>query len=355
MNTTANHVGRMAARLLKSLHATNGEARTAAMYASAQHWADQAPIVAHLKNMVGGMTGAELLYTEVARDFSAAVRPRTILGRMLGMRLAPLNVRVLTGIGGTSAGFVGRGAAIPVSRADIAGTTLRELKISGLTVVSTELFDATNAGAEDLLIEDLVAACAEACDAAFLDPGNTGIADEKPASVTSGVVALTSTGNTAGDIETDLTRMLDELIAAGSTLVNAVWVLSPRTAVYLASLRATGAIQIYPTVSALGGTLRGLPVLVSGNIASPGSPTVGHIILLDAAQIVYANDGGAEITVSKQGSLQMTDVPTNNSDTGTPTTVVSLFQSSAAAVKAVLYLNWTMRRPYVSVLAGVTF
>jgi hypothetical protein len=355
MKTTANHDGRMAARMIKALHATNNEPHTAAAFAASQNWGVHlAPIVNHIKGAIGGLTTAELLLSPVAVDFSNAVRPLTVLGRLQGLRRVPMAVRVLTAVSGTRAAFVAQGAAIAVSKADITGLTLYPLKVAGLAIVSDELLQASTPGAEDLLIVDLVDACAQATDDAFLDVSNAG-SDEKPASVTSGVVPLTSTGSTFAQIDADLQRMVQQLVAAGSTLVAAAWIVRPQTAVYLAGLRDAAGGQAYPGISVLGGLLKGLPVIVTGNLPGPGSPIANHIVLLDASQVALADEGAAEIAVSKQGALQMSDVPTNDSDAGTPTTMVSMWQTSSAAIRGVLWINWILRRPFVSVLAGVGY
>jgi hypothetical protein len=42
--------------------------------------------------------------------------------------------------------------------------------------------------------------------------------------------------------------------------------------------------------------------------------------------------------------LQMLDNPTNNSATGTPTTMVSMFQTNSTAFLAERFINWARRR-----------
>jgi HK97 family phage major capsid protein len=346
--------GLMVARMIKAMYSTNNEPHTAAAFAAAQNWADVSPIVAHIKGVVGGLTTAELLLSPVAQDFSAAVRPLTVLGRLQGMRRVPMGVRVITNLSGVRAEFIAQGKPIPVSSADITGLTLYPLKVAALAVVSSELFDASTPGAEGLLTIDLVDACAQATDDAFLDPTNLG-SDEKPASVTSGVVPLTSSGSTFAQIDADLQKMVQQLVAAGSTLIATAWILRPQTAVYLAGLRDTADGLAYPAISVLGGMLKGLPVIVTNNLPGPGSPIANHIVLLDASQVALADEGAAEIAVSKQGTLQMSDTPTNSTTTGTATTMVSMWQTSSVSIRGVLWVNFILRRPFVSVLAGVTF
>jgi HK97 family phage major capsid protein len=349
--------GRTAARLLRALHATNGEVQTAVSYASAQNWTDLPQIVNHLKGMaIGGLTAEEMARSPIGLDFSACVRPQTVLGRLLGIRKVPMSVRVLTGVGGTGAAFVAQGGPISVSKMDIEGEILYPLKVGSLALVTTELLDNSSPGAEDLLIADLSAACAQAVDEALLDPGNSGIDGEKPAAITSGVTPLSSSGSTFPDIDADLQAMVHQLLAAGSTLVSAVWIVRPQTAIFLSSLRAgDGSTLVYPGLTISGGFLKGLPVVVGSNLSQPGSPTNNYVVLVDVGQIILADDGAAELRISRQGAIQMLDNPTNDSTTPTATTMVSMWQTSCAAVRAVLWINWSLRRKYVSVLSGVGY
>jgi hypothetical protein len=50
------------------------------------------------------------------------------------------------------------------------------------------------------------------------------------------------------------------------------------------------------------------------------------------------------VDASTEASLQMLDNPTNNSATGTPTTVVSMYQTNSIALRAERFINWRKRR-----------
>ena len=54
------------------------------------------------------------------------------------------------------------------------------------------------------------------------------------------------------------------------------------------------------------------------------------IVLVDAAQVLYAA-GPAEVDDRAARIVEMSDAPTNNSATGTGSTMVSLFQTDSAA------------------------
>jgi len=343
------------AHFVRSAYVGKGAPEIAASFAMAQNWADAALVATDFKSISSAMTTSDYAATAVAADFSAAVRARTVVGRLTAARRVPPLVRILTNQQGSSADFVGQGKPIKVSKLDFSGGVMNELKVCSMGVFDKELLRSSSPQADTVLSEDLAAACVEAMDRAFLDPSNGGVANEKPAAVTYNAPSFASTGATFSAIDADLTTMLGMLVSAGSDALNATWVVRPETAISLSSLRDTAGALAYPQITVLGGTLKGVPVLVSASLSEPGSPPLGHIVLLDQGQVAYIDEGAAKIEVFDQGSLEMLDNPTNNSATGTATTLVSLFQTNSAAFRATIWVNWQLRRPYVVVLNGVTY
>ena len=72
--------------------------------------------------------------------------------------------------------------------------------------------------------------------------------------------------------------------------------------------------------------------------------------MLNTNEVYLADDGQVTIDASREASLEMLDNPTNNSATGTATSLVSMFQTNSVALKAERYINWAVRRP-----AGVQY
>ncbi|MGE3348320.1 MAG: phage major capsid protein [Ramlibacter sp.] len=323
-------------------------------YCQAQRWPDADQVISHIRSVVSTVDTTPLQATPLAVDFTSVVRPLTVVGQLKGVHRVPLLTRVVTGITGASAGFIGRGKPIPVSALQIGGDVLEYKKVGGLLVASDELLMSSSPQADLTLRDDLVAASAQGIDVAFLDSSNTGD-DDTPAAVTSGVTPLTSSGATVDQIDTDLKAMLNQLINAGSTLTAATWILRPSSAVHLAGLRDTSGARAYPGVNVLGGFLLGLPVIVAGNLPPPGSPPSAQIVLIDGSQIVLGDEDQAQFAISRQATLQMADDPTNSAATGTATAMVSMFQASSWAARAIHYMNWRLRQPYVSVLSGVAY
>lgn len=337
--------GRVAARFVKALGACHGKAELVPSFVAGQRWLEERAILETVERAaVGGIgTGTMAVPTPAAFDFAEFVRPMTILGKLQGLRRVPSRVRSISATAGSGASWVGEGQPVPISRVTLAGETLEPLKVTAAIVATAELLRSGSPNAESILSRDLAAATVYAMDRAFIDPDNAGTADVEPAAVTNGVTPIASTGATLAAIDADLEDLIMALSDAGSTLEFAAFVMRPRTAVYLSKLRGTGGALAFPGMTARGGTLMGLPAITSTGVpVEVGSPGDGDasITLLDASQILVADEGGGDFEVTTEATLEMLDNPTNDASTPTATTQVSMFQTSSAAIKATRFANW---------------
>jgi hypothetical protein len=99
----------------------------------------------------------------------------------------------------------------------------------------------------------------------------------------------------------------------------------------------------FPGLSMNGGTLNGIPVVLS-QYAANASGAGNMVIAVNTQDIFLADDGVVSIDASREASLQMLDNPTNNSATATPTTMVSMFQTNSIALLAERQIDWAKRR-----------
>lgn len=356
-------VGRLATRFAKSLAVARGNPAAAAAYAESQGWPEGAKLAAIIKASVSASDVADSsgLLAEPGFDLVAAVRPRTILGRLRGVRNVPFRVLLSNTTSGPSAGWVGGGKAIPVTRASFSTQTRLELlKVGGIAVVTDELAQSSAVDAETAIGQELINACVQAADSDFILPSNTGSAGIKPAAITAGagVTPRASSGATLSAIDNDLGILVQDLIEGGSTLEFAAWAMHTSTLVSLAKLRGSGGTPAFPNLNVVtGGTLWGLPVIPSGAVTRTGSPLEGVIALVDGDAVWLADSGAAEITAGKHTALQLLDNPTNAAtDTVTATTMVSMFQTGSIAIRATRPINWQrVRNGAAAVLTGVSY
>jgi hypothetical protein len=155
-----------------------------------------------------------------------------------------------------------------------------------------------------------------------------------PASVTNGAASVASSGNVADDLAAAVEAFNGDLTAAA-------WVMHPRAAVDI--VLRTGGLGLGSDMGVRGGTLLGLPALVSQ--AVPLDSTGSAITLLDPTGIA-AVDQGLAFEATENGMVEVDDVPTGATDTpvAQSATPVSLFQADAMAVKVTRRVNWENAR-----------
>lgn len=286
-------------------------------------------------------------YQNFAGDFVEYLRPRTILGQfgtngIPSLNRIPFNVRIAGQTSGGQAYWVGEGAPKPLTALDFNDTELRWNKIATIAVLTNELIRFSDPSAERLVRDGLAAAVIERADIDFVDPAKAAVANVSPASITNGIAGIPSSGNTADDIRADIAALWAPFIAARNAPRNAVYLMDSTTALALSMMVNPLGQTEFPGITMNGGTFNGVPVIVSDYL--PVDSGGGMVILLNASDIWLADDGQVTIDASREASLQMLDNPTNNSATGTPTTMVSMFQTNSTAFLAERFINWQRRR-----------
>lgn len=303
--------------------------------------------------------------TAVYADFAEYLRPMTILGKfgqagVPNLRRVPFRTALIGQTGGGQAYWVGEGKPKPLTAFDFSRTSLDELKVATISVVTEELLRKSSPSADGILRDALAAAVAERIDIDFIDPAKAASAGVSPASITNGVTPIVSSGSDADAIRADVRALMATFVAANNPPTSGVWIMSSATALSLSLLVNPLGQPEFPTINMRGGTFVGLPVIVSEYVPTEtgGSPvtTTGFVVLANASDIYFADDGGVQVDVSREASLQMLDNPTNDSVTPTATSMVSMFQTNSVAFRAERILNWAKRRPSaVAVLNGVAW
>lgn len=273
-------------------------------------------------------------------EFFTLVRDQSVIGRLASLRRVPFNIRMLAMVNGAQAHWVGQAKRKPLSKPSLAGATLQGLKVVALIATTQESVQA-NPQAEQILLTDLRDAVIGAIDEAFLDPANAGIADVMPAAVTYGATAITATSDAAADIA----ALID---AFGGSFESAYFVTDGKTATRIAMARDAGGSFAFPDAGPRGGSILGIPLLVSRT--SPRDSSGGQLALIDGAGIA-ANLESGRVDSSGHTTLEMSDDPEN--EVGA---MVSMFQTNSVAWLAETYGNWeTQRAGSVVVLTGVDY
>lgn len=294
-------------------------------------------------------------YQTFAGDFVDFQRPLSIIGQfgvgsIPGLNSIPFNVRIAGQTSGGNASWVGEGAPKPLTSFDFNATELRWAKVAAISVLTNELIRFSSPSAERLVRDALAAAVNERLDIDFIDPAKAAVANVSPASITNGATAVASSGSDAEAIRNDVQRLWAPFITARNPPRSAVYLMDSTTALAVSLMQNPLGQSEFPGLTMNGGTFMGVPAIVSDNVPP------GIVVLVNARDIWLADDGQVTVDASQEASLQMLDNPTNNSATGTATSLVSMFQTNSTAFRAERYINWQRRRASgVAYLTGVTW
>jgi len=334
------------ARMCMAMAAGHGDSYQTLQFA--KQWKDSTPeveqMVEHMWRTkaavaVGTTTDATwagpLVVTQPLNEFLELLRPRTLLGRIPGLRQVPFNVSVPSQTTGGTYGWVGQNKPKPVTKADYATVTVPFAKAAGIIVLSEELVTLSTPSAEALVREEMIAGMGAFLDVQFNDPAVAVAANVSPASITNGAATAAATGVTAAAAKLDLAGRVAVFTAANIPLDGSVWLMSDSNAFGLSmSMNALGQ-PLFPGMTAQGGTLFGMPVIVSNNVSN-------RVILMHAPSILFADEGGVRIDVSREASVQMDSAPTDTVDA--TTVYLSLWQRNLIGLKAERMITWIRAR-----------
>jgi HK97 family phage major capsid protein len=350
-----------------------------AAHLAEEHYGDKSPVAVALKGMNGRSVESVLkaavaaatttdatwaspllAYNNYSGDFVEYLRPMTILGQfgMNGVPAAnriPFNVHIKKETSGGMAYWTGQGAAKPVTKFDYLDVYFGWYKVAAISVATDEMIRFSDPSIEVLIRNGLAAAGAERLNADFANYLFAGSANVSPASPWYGAATVASSGTDADAIRADLVALEAAAEDANNPLETLVYVMNPRTARALSIMYNPLGQREFAGMTRMGGTLGGVPVITSGYV--PYDTSGGVVLMANAQDLWYADDGQATVDMSNQASIQMLDNPTNNS-TGstTPTTMVSMFQTDSTAFRMHRFANWGRRRDSsFAVLTGVNW
>jgi HK97 family phage major capsid protein len=283
-------------------------------------------------------------YANMTSEFIELLRPQTFLGRMQGMRNVPFNIRIPRQTAGSTVGWVGEGLSKPVSKLAFDAVTFPWAKVAGIIVITEELARFSSPAAEGLVRQDMIDEIAQFLDKWFCS-GIPAVPGTSPGGIFTGRPQIpVGAGGviTVADITAALGTAITNMTSAGIPMRSPYWLMHSSTAMKLGLLRTSQDVFAFREEMA-SGKLLGIPVLSSANmpindVADP-DPDTTTISLVDASQILFADDGPVVIDVSREASLQLDSAP------GTPpVNLVSLWQQNMLGIKAEIYRYWMRRR-----------
>src|SRR5690625_1954751 len=276
----------------------------------------------------GNLVGDE---GNVFADFVEYLRPMTILGRfgqggVPSLRRVPFRTPLVGQTSGGDGYWVGEGKPKPLTKFDFSRTTLEPLKVANIAVATMEVVRDSSPSADIIIRDQLAAALRERLDIDFIDPTKAAVPGVSPASILNGVNGTPSSGNDADAVRSDIRALFGAFIAANNAPTSGVFIMQATTALALSLMQNPLGQAEFPGLSMTGGVLFGLPAIVSEYVPD------GIVALVNASDISVGDEGGIDLSMSTEASLQMDNAPDNPSTD--ETVMVSLWQRNLVGFRA---------------------
>lgn len=285
--------------------------------------------------------------TSVFADFVEFLRPMTILGKfgadgVPALRRVPFRTPLISQTGGGDGYWVGEGKGKPLTSLNFSRTTLDELKVANIAVVTEETLRKSSPSAEMILRDSLAAALRERLDTDFIDPTKTASAGVSPASITNGITPTVASGTDADAVRDDIRALFNAFIVANNPPTTGVFIMSAQMALSLSMMQNALGQSEFPGINMNGGTFFGLPVITSEYVEANSNGS--FVYLVNAGDVYLADEGGIMVDMSREASLEMSDGPSIDATTGTGAQMVSLWQTNSVGFRAERIINWARRR-----------
>jgi hypothetical protein len=187
----------------------------------------------------------------------------------------------------------------PISRLSLTGAQRDPQKVHVAIVVTQELARSPLLAAGQLIQRQLRNAVALRTDQEFL------------ANITVGVTPVTSAGITGNAVRADIEYLLRQVPLGANSKP---FIITTAAICETWSMINSSGISVFPDLTPLGGSINGIPVLVSDGV------TAGLVILADASQIAAAS-GDIVLSEIDEMIVQLDDAPTS------PPTTAAVYQS----------------------------
>lgn len=298
--------GLMLVKAAQALVKTNGR------YSEAQEIVKDEKVAAYLgKALVSGSTsmGNPLVTTDiVAREFAEYAFSLSIPGRIMANAMQLPFKSQVGSVSGIGAGWVKEAQAVPVTKGQVVKSgVLSPFKVASLVVLSDELVSLATQGTESVIRNMMVSEAVRKIDQKFLS-ADAEVEDLSPAGA---FLNAPSAG--------DLSAAIDLHISNGNSV--------------------SGSALVMPLTSVLSLTIDQLRQFDLLGISVMPSQYATGLSLIDPANMII-NVEGAGLMTTREGTVEMSDAPVNNTSQPTNSEQVSLYQANAAAIMSIIYCAW---------------
>ena len=282
--------------------------------------------------------GGLLILDEMAADVIELLSPFSVV-RQIGPRLVPIprgTLRTPKITSGVSSAYVGEGKSIPSSQMKVGAISLVAHKLATLVVLTSELGKFA-VDVDAILLDDMLASIGTAEDKAFLFGSGT---ESEPRGITdwaidANVFNATQAGGSATltEVQADLRKAEELLLSADVPMRSPVWIMSPRSRLFLRDLRDTEDRGVFGTEMRQSGTINGRRFFETNNIPNNlgGGSNESKVILVDATEVVIGDVPQVSVDRTSSATVKIDGVDTN------------LFERDMSAIRLRLWNDLILR------------
>lgn len=287
----------------------------------------------------GGVTIPENL----SNDVIEMLRPQSafLAGNPQRIVLQNGNLTIPRAETGVSGGYTAEATDIPVEEPTLGSMSLSAKKLAVIVPISNELLTWSPVDMEAFIRRDITAGLTQKMDLNLLrgdgSGGNPlGIVNTVGIETFAATAAGATTAETIQNIEADLAAAETFMALANLPMQNRAWVMSPRTLIYLSSLRDGNGNRVWPELNGDSPRLRNKRVLTTTQV--PVNLGVGtnesEIYLIEYSEVWFAETpgGGLSFAVSQEASYKVGGV------------MYSAYQRDVTLIRGIMHHDTDIRR-----------
>jgi HK97 family phage major capsid protein len=282
--------GIMIARLSQAVALGNGDVRATAAAAEELYGSDMGHIVANMEQSTN-TKGGFLVDTAYSADFIDILRPRVVI-RAMGARTVPMpdgNLTTRKKTAGTSASYIGERLPAPKTAATVDQITMAAKRLTAIVPITNQLIRRASMNVQMMIRDDLVEAVSIKEDQQFLRGTGSATAPAGLRSLTNAlnIFAANAVVNLV-NIENDLMKLRLRVINANVPMTQAGYIMSPRVALFLESVRDGNGNKAYPEMAE--GRLGIYPFMTTTSVPDNlGGGTESEVYFGDFAQFMIGD------------------------------------------------------------------
>lgn len=253
-----------------------------------------------------GSAGGFLIPADFSADFIELLRPASVVRAagptIIGMPRGTISVPGMAG--GASASYIGEGTAAGKTQPSFRQVKATSKKLAAVLPISNDFLRRANPGSDRMIVDDAVAAVAQASDLAFLR-SNGANGEPKGLRYWAGNTFDANATVNLANVTTDLNTLFLKLEESNCRMIRPALFAAPRTKRYMTSVRDGNGNLGFAELKEKG-THEGRPFLVSTQI--PKNLGVGtnesELYLADMADVVIAEEEALLVDISTEAAYQ---------------------------------------------------